>query len=133
MQDYFRRYYYYFRAGSGGVPPAPVGLLSLRPFIAVTATGRPWQPQTLMLSLRSSSPSSAVSKSRPSHKGKLLLYNRPRHDVRSCGLMVKDVPPAELQKWRGRRRPPAPLCESRSGVGSQNLKRSDPTLETLWF
>lgn len=32
-------------------PQAPPGLLSLCPLFTVTATGRPWQAQTLMLSL----------------------------------------------------------------------------------
>lgn len=85
----------------GATSPQPPPPLSLCPSISVTATGRPWQPQTLMLSLRSSSPSSAVSKSCPSHKGKLLVYNRPRHDVRFCGLMVNEAH-VVFPRWRCR-------------------------------
>lgn len=66
-------------------PPPPLCLLSLCPFTTITATGRPWQPETLILSLRSSSMSSAVLKSCPSHKGKPLVYNGPWPDVRFCG------------------------------------------------
>lgn len=89
IKDYFRNRCE--ELALAGCHQHPVCLLSLCPSNTITATGRPWQPQTLMLSLRSSSPSSAVSKSRPSHKGKLLVYNRPRHDVRFCGLMVNEA------------------------------------------
>lgn len=97
-----------FRGGSGSQPPAPICLLSLSASIAIPATGRPLQPQTLMLSLRSSSPSSAVSKSRPSHKGKLLVHNRLWHDVRLCGRVVNETPrfPQEVENSGGGRRLP---------------------------
>lgn len=82
----------YFTARCAVLPP-PLRLLSARPSVPSShrkalaapdadAISAPPPPPT------SSPPSSPVSKSRPSHKGKLLVHNRPRPDVRFCGLMV---------------------------------------------
>lgn len=81
-------------------PPSSFGPLSLCPFTAITATGRPWQPQTLILSLRSSSLSSAVLKSYPSHKGKPLVHNGPWHDVCFCGWRTFGKQCRRRMQWK---------------------------------
>lgn len=67
IQDHEKNEYIFLRVWlvTPPPPPPPLWLLSLCPFTTITATGRPWQPKTLILSLRSSSPSSAVLKSLP--------------------------------------------------------------------
>ena len=95
--------------GKSGLLPPPTHfcLLSLCPFTTITATGRPWQPETLILSLRSSSLSSVcwnlAYPTKGSHwcttvHGVTSVSVGRQHTVNTLADVCHD-PPWRMNKW----------------------------------